>query len=334
MCCSLPVGSIGAQTLPGALRCHRGRDARHGHSRRCLLQVGPADGPGPVSIRAVTAPIMPGAEPWSAEGGPNGVLVLHGFTGNPQSMRPVGRGPGRRRLHRRAAPPARPRHLDRGHGPDPVGGLVRRGRGPLPGAGRPVRPRGGGRGCRWADLTCWLAERHPHLSGIALVNPLVHAARRRVPGRHPGAARRRHRDLRRHRLGHQEGGRRRGRLPGHPPGRRALAVRGGRRGRGRARPTSTARSCCCRAGRTTWSSPVVGRRRGGRRVGPRRADLAGGQLPRGHPRQRRPADRGPVVEFADVRAGRPRRSGPPDGRARPPHPRGRGPRGRPGPTRT
>lgn len=24
-------------------------------------------------------------------------------------------------------------------------------------------------------LTCWLAERHPHLSGIALVNPLVHA---------------------------------------------------------------------------------------------------------------------------------------------------------------
>ena len=24
-------------------------------------------------------------------------------------------------------------------------------------------------------LTCWLAERHPHLAGIALVNPLVHA---------------------------------------------------------------------------------------------------------------------------------------------------------------
>ena len=24
-------------------------------------------------------------------------------------------------------------------------------------------------------LTCWLAERHPHLSGIAVVNPLVHA---------------------------------------------------------------------------------------------------------------------------------------------------------------
>jgi carboxylesterase len=35
----------------------------------------------------MTAPILPGAEPWSAEGGRDGVLVLHGFTGNPQSMR-------------------------------------------------------------------------------------------------------------------------------------------------------------------------------------------------------------------------------------------------------
>ena len=32
---------------------------------------------------------MPGAEPWTAEGGPAGVLVVHGFTGNPQSMRPL-----------------------------------------------------------------------------------------------------------------------------------------------------------------------------------------------------------------------------------------------------
>src|SRR6476620_883912 len=31
--------------------------------------------------------VLPGAEPWSAEGGPVGVLVLHGFTGNPSSMR-------------------------------------------------------------------------------------------------------------------------------------------------------------------------------------------------------------------------------------------------------
>lgn len=33
--------------------------------------------------------IMPGAEPWSHEGGPVGVLCIHGFTGNPSSMRPV-----------------------------------------------------------------------------------------------------------------------------------------------------------------------------------------------------------------------------------------------------
>lgn len=36
----------------------------------------------------MTAPIIPGAEPWSHEGtGPHGALVLHGFTGNPGSMR-------------------------------------------------------------------------------------------------------------------------------------------------------------------------------------------------------------------------------------------------------
>jgi carboxylesterase len=38
------------------------------------------------------AQVMSGAEPWQAEGeagGDVGVLVLHGFTGNPQSMRPL-----------------------------------------------------------------------------------------------------------------------------------------------------------------------------------------------------------------------------------------------------
>jgi len=36
--------------------------------------------------------LIPGAEPWSAEGGPAGALVLHGFTGNPNSMRGVAEG--------------------------------------------------------------------------------------------------------------------------------------------------------------------------------------------------------------------------------------------------
>ena len=33
--------------------------------------------------------VLPGAEPYRAIGGPHGVLVLHGFTGTPQSMRPL-----------------------------------------------------------------------------------------------------------------------------------------------------------------------------------------------------------------------------------------------------
>ncbi len=37
----------------------------------------------------MTAPIIPGAEPASFDGGPHGALVLHGFTGNPASMRPL-----------------------------------------------------------------------------------------------------------------------------------------------------------------------------------------------------------------------------------------------------
>ena len=41
----------------------------------------------PVACRSVTAPILPGAEPYSATGDARGALVLHGFTGNPQSMR-------------------------------------------------------------------------------------------------------------------------------------------------------------------------------------------------------------------------------------------------------
>lgn len=33
--------------------------------------------------------LIPGAEPWSHDGGPAGALVLHGFTGNPGSMRGI-----------------------------------------------------------------------------------------------------------------------------------------------------------------------------------------------------------------------------------------------------
>src|SRR5436309_9351601 len=55
-------------------------------SRRRRLRTG---GPSPSRRRTPMAedPVLPGAEPFSAPGGPHGVLVLHGFTGCPQSMR-------------------------------------------------------------------------------------------------------------------------------------------------------------------------------------------------------------------------------------------------------
>ena len=33
-------------------------------------------------------PVMPGAEAFAHEGGPTGVLLCHGFTGSPQTLRP------------------------------------------------------------------------------------------------------------------------------------------------------------------------------------------------------------------------------------------------------
>jgi carboxylesterase len=37
----------------------------------------------------MTADVLPGAEAFSHRGNASGVLVLHGFTGNPSSMRPI-----------------------------------------------------------------------------------------------------------------------------------------------------------------------------------------------------------------------------------------------------
>ncbi|HET9091288.1 MAG TPA: alpha/beta fold hydrolase, partial [Acidimicrobiales bacterium] len=38
----------------------------------------------------MTAELLPGCEPFSASNGRDGVLVLHGFTGSPHSVRPLG----------------------------------------------------------------------------------------------------------------------------------------------------------------------------------------------------------------------------------------------------
>lgn len=119
------------------------------------------------------AAIIPGAEPFSADGGPMGVLVLHGFTGNPSSMRPLAEA-----------------FAAAGHSVE----MPR-----LPGHGTTVEDM---LDTSWADwssaaeeslvglsartervvvaglsmggsLTCWLATRHPELAGIICINPAV-----------------------------------------------------------------------------------------------------------------------------------------------------------------
>jgi carboxylesterase len=120
--------------------------------------------------------IMAGAEPMSVEGGPVGVLVLHGFTGNPQSVRPLAQG-----------------FADAGHGVEmPL----------LSGHGTTVEDMLDTNWTDWSSdaeaayqrlasrservvvaglsmggsLTCWLATRHPEIAGIICVNPATQAA--------------------------------------------------------------------------------------------------------------------------------------------------------------
>jgi carboxylesterase len=119
------------------------------------------------------APIMPGAEPFSHAGGPRGALVLHGFTGNPHSMRSLAEA-----------------CADAGFSVElPL----------LPGHGTSIEDMVP---TRWSDyktaaeaafadlarrcdhvavvalsmggtLACWLAENHPEVRGLALVNPFI-----------------------------------------------------------------------------------------------------------------------------------------------------------------
>lgn len=117
--------------------------------------------------------VMAGCEPFSAAGGPVGALVLHGFTGNPQSMRGLAEA-----LAAAGFTVELPR---------------------LPGHGTSVEDM---LTTRWEDwsaaaeaayadlaarcervvvtglsmggtLTVWLATRHPEIAGIAVINGLV-----------------------------------------------------------------------------------------------------------------------------------------------------------------
>ena len=117
--------------------------------------------------------IIPGAEPWSAAGGPVGALVLHGFTGNPQSMRGLAEAFA-------AAGFTVEMPLLPGHGTS-VDDLVTTRWADwsaaaeavyldLAGRVRTVVVAGLSMG---GSLTCWLASRHPEIAGIVCVNPAV-----------------------------------------------------------------------------------------------------------------------------------------------------------------
>jgi carboxylesterase len=116
---------------------------------------------------------MSGHEPLSTQGGPIGVLVLHGFTGSPFSMRSLAE-----------------RMVDAGFGVEmPL----------LPGHGTSLEDMIPTRFADWTaeaerayqrlaarseqlfviglsmggTLSCWLAVKHPEIAGLALINPLV-----------------------------------------------------------------------------------------------------------------------------------------------------------------
>ena len=121
----------------------------------------------------MTAPILPGAEPSSHLGGPLGVLVLHGFTGSPQSVRPQAEAlaeagysvdlplwPGHGTSVEDLIPT---RWSDWSEAAEAaLGALARR--------CQAVALFGLSMG---GTLACWLAERHPEIRGLCLVNPFI-----------------------------------------------------------------------------------------------------------------------------------------------------------------
>src|SRR5438270_10960761 len=116
-------------------------------------------------------PVLPGAEPFSAPGGPHGALVLHGFTGCPQSMRGLGQA---------YAAGGFAVELPRlpGHGTS-LDDMLETGWSDWSATAEAAYADLAGRCDKvvvsglsmGGTLTLWLAERHPEIAGIVLVNP-------------------------------------------------------------------------------------------------------------------------------------------------------------------
>ena len=121
----------------------------------------------------MSAPILAGAEPWSAQGGPDGALVLHGFTGNPQSMRGLAEAFA-------GAGFAVELPLLPGHGTS-IEDMLPTGWDDWSKVAEEVYDQLARR-CRrvvvaglsmGGALAAWLTERHPEIAGLVAINPFV-----------------------------------------------------------------------------------------------------------------------------------------------------------------
>ncbi|TSA53609.1 MAG: alpha/beta fold hydrolase, partial [Actinobacteria bacterium] len=121
-------------------------------------------------------PVVPGAEPWSHVGAlPYGVLVIHGFTGNPSSVRELAESFAAQGFHIEMP-------LLTGHGTsidDMISARWTDWCSDVEMAYRTLRSRCGsvlvaGQSMGGA-LTLWLAKQHPEIAGIVCINPVAQA---------------------------------------------------------------------------------------------------------------------------------------------------------------
>jgi carboxylesterase len=117
--------------------------------------------------------VIPGAEAWSSPGGPHGALVIHGFTGNPQSMRGLAEA-----FAASGFAVELPRLPGHGTTPDDMAGTTwsdwsaAAEAAYVDLAARVERVVVAGLSMGGA-LTLWLAARHPDVAGIVVINAIA-----------------------------------------------------------------------------------------------------------------------------------------------------------------